>query len=389
MSEATMVTVKQEQIMESSQDCVEINRNGRSCGAATMPAFVPNVKKQINWTEDMDQILITTLRDQLLSGGKGRVGWKPQAYYAVRSNMLSQLGVIISTVNVRSRTKTFKQRLRDVRTLLDMNGFRWDKTRKKIVAEASVWRSMLAPESMKHLRKYRKRAIPDWDAYVDLLGEDVEIEKTSATLNDELPGEFGDTHLMGEDEANGETAKTSATLNNELPGEFEYTPLIGEGGANEDRGFGDTPHEVDSEIDLAVNADNMTHSIEHERTTDTQGLSVNSNRRKTLSEEPVPVPKRQRVEEPVSQVVLAEFSGLKESFKQMTAEMARQNDKNEVLVKTLHVELGKIRGLSKVDRFRAIDMFSSQKFLLRLFLSMSDEDKKEWLAWKLGGPAGK
>ncbi|KAF6151662.1 hypothetical protein GIB67_043069 [Kingdonia uniflora] len=96
----------------------------------------------------MDRVCIDVLQEQFLVGKKPEMGWRAFAYTAVKNAMLDHFGLEITTQNIRSRLKTLRARLADIKTL-------------RLI------------QSTKRLQAYKEKSFPLYQKLYDIMGNEV------------------------------------------------------------------------------------------------------------------------------------------------------------------------------------------------------------------------
>lgn len=95
--------------------------------------------KYVVWTVEMDRCLTDKLIEQVKMGNKLEKSLTPVAYRAAVKALNAKFGLDLTKANIRNRLKTWKKMYGHVKEILSHKGFKWDKTRKMVVANDAVW----------------------------------------------------------------------------------------------------------------------------------------------------------------------------------------------------------------------------------------------------------
>lgn len=98
-----------------------------------------NLTKILRWTEQMDHWLGKILVGQVRKGLKIDNALQTEAYDNTVSAMNAKFGLHLTKYNIKNRLKTWKKQYEIVKKLLSHAGFKWDETKKLIVANDSTW----------------------------------------------------------------------------------------------------------------------------------------------------------------------------------------------------------------------------------------------------------
>jgi hypothetical protein len=112
----------------------------RSCNAKD------NVK-YMTWTGEMDRCLTEILVEQVRKGNKIDSTFKPAAYRAALTALHENFGLVLTKEHIRNRLKTWKKQFEILKELLGHKGFKWDETRKMVIADNSVWNAYIQVHS--------------------------------------------------------------------------------------------------------------------------------------------------------------------------------------------------------------------------------------------------
>ncbi|KAK9292996.1 hypothetical protein L1049_020979 [Liquidambar formosana] len=124
-----------------------------------MGSLVPasNERPKPDWTPVMDRYFVKLMLDQVRKGHKINDTFTKQAWTDMlalfNAKFCSQHGKRV----LRHRYKKLRKYYRDVRSLLEHDGFLWDKTRQTIAADDYVWDNYI--KAHPHAQSYRKKTL--------------------------------------------------------------------------------------------------------------------------------------------------------------------------------------------------------------------------------------
>ncbi|PNX55329.1 hypothetical protein L195_g048956, partial [Trifolium pratense] len=98
-----------------------------------------NLTKHLRWTEEMDHWLGKILVDPVRKGIKVDNVFRTEAYEKAVSSMKAKFGYHITTFNIKNRLKTWNKQYEIAKEILSHTGFKWDETKKMIIANDSTW----------------------------------------------------------------------------------------------------------------------------------------------------------------------------------------------------------------------------------------------------------
>ncbi|KAM7477746.1 hypothetical protein LguiA_025959 [Lonicera macranthoides] len=128
-------------------------------------------KGQIRWRKDMDDVLITTLVDHVLSKGrKVDNAFKSEELTPLITQVREKCDVAVAEKNVRFRLKTLRKEWVELHTLFQISGFGWDENTGRITADPSVWDEYT--KANPNLSKLRGKVCPYYPELEILFGSD-------------------------------------------------------------------------------------------------------------------------------------------------------------------------------------------------------------------------
>ncbi|KAK7295758.1 hypothetical protein RJT34_18670 [Clitoria ternatea] len=127
-----------------------------------------NQTKNIRWTAEMDHWLGKILVDQVRKGLKVDNALQTEAYDAAVSAIIAKFGIHLTKYNIRNRLKTLKKRYQLLKELLSLTGFKWDETKKMVIANDSTWDDYI--KTHPDARVLRGRVFEDYDQFCTIFG---------------------------------------------------------------------------------------------------------------------------------------------------------------------------------------------------------------------------
>ncbi|XP_074335607.1 uncharacterized protein LOC141672823 isoform X1 [Apium graveolens] len=176
----------------------------------TQQPTVPIVQKRdyLTWSTDMDNLLISTLYDQINAGNKGDGDFKAQAHQAVVDKLRVEMGIFATVDNVRNRIKVWKKHYAMIIEIRTYTKFKWDEEKKMLVIpieDLAEWKAYC--EGVPHASAYQNKRIQNWDDICTLFAADrangdgaEQYEESAAAM--ELENEVASTAETGSGELN-------------------------------------------------------------------------------------------------------------------------------------------------------------------------------------------
>ncbi|KAL2627879.1 hypothetical protein AAZV13_07G199000 [Glycine max] len=127
-----------------------------------------NQTKNFRWTVAMDHWLGKILVDQVRKGLKVDKVFLTEAYNTAVSAVNAKFGLHLTKFNVKNRLKTWKKQFEQLKEILSHTGFKWDGTKKMIIANDSTWNDYIRT----HLdaRTFRGRVFENYDQFCIIFG---------------------------------------------------------------------------------------------------------------------------------------------------------------------------------------------------------------------------
>ncbi|XP_068494616.1 uncharacterized protein [Phaseolus vulgaris] len=129
-----------------------------------------NQTKNLRWTVEMDHWLGKILVDQVKKGLKVDKVLLTEAYEAAVSVVNAKFGLHLTKFNIKNRLKTWKKQYEQLKEILSHTGFKWDETKKMIIASDSTWNDYIRT----HLdaRTFRGRVFENYDQFCIIFGNE-------------------------------------------------------------------------------------------------------------------------------------------------------------------------------------------------------------------------
>ncbi|XVF47195.1 hypothetical protein PTKIN_Ptkin03bG0089600 [Pterospermum kingtungense] len=143
-----------------------------------------NHVKTLRWTDAMDYYLGKSLVEKVKKGYKlDNTLWQ-EAYDIALSTLSEKIGLELTKDHIKYRLKTWKKQYDALKQLFSHPGFKWDKTRKMVIADDSVWTDYVKrnPDA----RFLRGRIIRNYNELCAIFGCDDLPEGSLNSTNDEV-----------------------------------------------------------------------------------------------------------------------------------------------------------------------------------------------------------
>ncbi|WJX38013.1 hypothetical protein P8452_25715 [Trifolium repens] len=127
-----------------------------------------NLTKHLRWTEEMDHWLGKILVDQVRKGLKIDNVFQTEAYDKAVSAMKAKFGHHLTKFNIKNRLKTWKKQYEIAKEILSHAGFKWDETKKMIIANDSTWIDYIRTHP--DARTYRARVLENYEQFCTIFG---------------------------------------------------------------------------------------------------------------------------------------------------------------------------------------------------------------------------
>ena len=98
-------------------------------------------KKNLTWTDDMDDFLIDSLLDEMLQGQKIGGSFTKSALVSVAYLMREKFGLACHSDHIKNRMKTLKKNYSAAKEILNSSGFGFNYETQRIEAVSGVWES--------------------------------------------------------------------------------------------------------------------------------------------------------------------------------------------------------------------------------------------------------
>ncbi|XVE59852.1 hypothetical protein DITRI_Ditri05aG0080200 [Diplodiscus trichospermus] len=129
--------------------------------------------KNLRWTDTMDYYLGKSLVEKVNEGNKMDNTLELEAYDTALSTLNENFGLELTKDHIRNRLKTWKKEYGTLRQLFSHPGFKWDKTRKMVIADDSVWTTYV--KAHPDAGVFHGRVIEKYDNLCTIFGNDKEV----------------------------------------------------------------------------------------------------------------------------------------------------------------------------------------------------------------------
>ncbi|XVF04897.1 hypothetical protein REPUB_Repub05bG0124600 [Reevesia pubescens] len=129
--------------------------------------------KNLRWTDAMDCYLGKSLVEKVKEGYEMDNTLQREAFDTALSTINEKVGLELTKDHIRNRLKTWKKQYGALKQLFSHPGFKWDKTRKMIIADDSVWTNYV--KAHPDVRYFRGRVIENYDNLCTIFGNDIEV----------------------------------------------------------------------------------------------------------------------------------------------------------------------------------------------------------------------
>ncbi|XP_027364017.1 L10-interacting MYB domain-containing protein-like isoform X2 [Abrus precatorius] len=159
------------------------------------PLAVSNQSK-IDWSPMMDHFFVELLLDQLCKGNKTGRSFKKKAWLDMTESFNDRFGRNYSKVVLKNRFNVLRRHYCSINVLLGKEGFSWDKTQHKVLADDQVWQKCIRVHH--NFRLYRIKSMPFYSGMCIIcrneatVGCNSNLEKGSSGGNNTVP----DTQLL-------------------------------------------------------------------------------------------------------------------------------------------------------------------------------------------------
>ncbi|KAK7278757.1 hypothetical protein RJT34_23793 [Clitoria ternatea] len=128
----------------------------KGVGGQTPPTIINQSK--IDWSPMMDQFFVELMLDQLSKGNKIGHTFKKKAWIDMIESFNNRFGCQYGRVVLRNRFSVLRRHYCSINALLSKEGFSWDKTQHKVVADDQLWQNCIRVQH--NLRLYRTKSMP-------------------------------------------------------------------------------------------------------------------------------------------------------------------------------------------------------------------------------------
>ncbi|KAF5188164.1 hypothetical protein FRX31_022249 [Thalictrum thalictroides] len=144
------------------------------------------VHGKLFWSTEMDDCMLEVFLCHLAEGRRTHQGWKKAiTYTAIREALMTNLRYDVSLTHIENRVKTMRTHILAYKTLkASCSGFGWDSETMRLTADERVWDEAI--QANPTLKSYRKKQLPRFLEWVDVLGENSangNIQRTGFTVD--------------------------------------------------------------------------------------------------------------------------------------------------------------------------------------------------------------
>jgi len=98
---------------------------------------------KIDWSPMMDQFFVELMVEQLCKGNKIDRTFRRQTWVDMTESFNKRFGCRCSKVVLRNRFSVLRRHYCSINVLLGKEGFSWDKTQHKVVADDQAWQKCI------------------------------------------------------------------------------------------------------------------------------------------------------------------------------------------------------------------------------------------------------
>ncbi|CAN1352943.1 L10-interacting MYB domain-containing protein [Linum perenne] len=149
------------------------------------------------WQPSMDRYFMDLMMEQLRKGNQIDGVFRKQSWMEMIADFNSKFGFSYDVDVLKNRYKTLRRQYNVIKSLLELEGFRWDDHRQMVTADDSVWQDYIKIRT--DARQYMTRPVP---YYKDLCticnGDDHQEEEHSTSAETEVTSvsEIGNKHRL-------------------------------------------------------------------------------------------------------------------------------------------------------------------------------------------------
>lgn len=128
-------------ILFSEKDLDDKTITSKGVDDQTTPAVVN--QGRIDWSPMMDQFFVELMVDQVCKGNKIGTTFRRKAWVDMTESFNKRFLCHYGRIVLRNRFNVLRRHYRSINILLGKEGFSWDKTQHKVVADEQVWRKCI------------------------------------------------------------------------------------------------------------------------------------------------------------------------------------------------------------------------------------------------------
>jgi len=100
-------------------------------------------QSKIDWSPMMDRVFVELMLDQVRKGNKSGRTFTRQAWGDMAESFNNRFGCHYGKVVLKNRFNVLSRHYSSINELLGKEGFSWDKTQHKVVANDQVWQKCI------------------------------------------------------------------------------------------------------------------------------------------------------------------------------------------------------------------------------------------------------
>ncbi|XXG43091.1 hypothetical protein AAC387_Pa01g3206 [Persea americana] len=138
--------------------------------------------RNMKWTDAHDDVLLRIMLEMRKEGKCIPGGFTSEGWGFITKEMQTKYGPKFSKDKLKNRFKSLKKWYSSMKSMLNLNGFEWDKERKKIIAEDKLWDDYIAAHPRHNI--YRSRRMPDYLIMCKIFGDSIVNGQEEMATND-------------------------------------------------------------------------------------------------------------------------------------------------------------------------------------------------------------
>ncbi|XP_059462446.1 uncharacterized protein LOC132191447 [Corylus avellana] len=132
---------------------------------------------KIDWSQTMDQFFVELMLDQVHKGNKIGHTFKKKAWAGMVTSFNTKFGFHCGGVVLKNRYNILRRHHSSIKILLTQNGFCWDETQQKVVADELLWNKYI--KAHHNFRMYRNKVMPYYSDMRIICGDEATTMKNN------------------------------------------------------------------------------------------------------------------------------------------------------------------------------------------------------------------